>query len=495
MGIVPKESSNSKWVRITSFKSRRLKIANLLNLLLLLIMILITAINYFKYNNDLTSMGNLRLWLIGLVALINVFLLKRNLIILFKLSLIFIPVFVLFIMPSLFGHVYNDYYFYYPLSIITLSMIPALILNYRSERTLLIISIIYYFILLYLSDHLLNWFSPEKLAIVYYLEEFYLYYKLVPVINFIIVQLAIFSIRRLNMKHEEELVLSHSRIEQQNKELQERNDEIEAQSDALHNQKEVINRQKKDLTDSINYAKHIQTAVLPADHIMKYLFPEHFILNRPRDIVSGDFYWVGKNSDNINVVLADCTGHGVAGAFMSILGISLLNEVFNNHSDLPTNRFMDELREHVMLALNQTGRNDDIKMGMDMSLLKINRKTGELHFTGAYHSLYIFRGDELVEIKGDRISVSVSTEHKRSFTAHKMKFEAGDTLYLTSDGYPDQFGQHIEKKYGYPRFRQLITDIHNLPIQEQLVKMTREMDEWQGNTEQVDDILVLGIRI
>jgi serine phosphatase RsbU (regulator of sigma subunit) len=284
-------------------------------------------------------------------------------------------------------------------------------------------------------------------------------------------------------------------LENLNEEITAQRDEIEAQRDSISDQKELINRQKNAMTDSIHYARRIQDAVLPAKEVMRFLLPKHFVFYRPRDIVSGDFFWVDKKDETIWIAVADCTGHGVPGAFMSMLGISLLNEISSKYSGRATNEIMDELRDQVIASLGQTGDRYEAKDGMEMGLVAINTQTREVQFTGAMHNLHIFHKGELVILKGDRMPVGIHSEGSTMFSSQSMKLDRGDTLYLFSDGYADQFGGDLRKKFGSMRLKKLLSDLQNNIMHDQKEAIKREYEEWKGEEEQIDDVLLVGIKL
>jgi len=321
---------------------------------------------------------------------------------------------------------------------------------------------------------------------------------------FLLVSLVLVVIRYTrNLKSRAELLEKQNKeIELQKKELQNLNeevtaqrDEIEAQRDSMSNQKELIDQQNRAMTDSIHYARRIQDAVLPAKEVMRYLLPKHFVFYRPRDIVSGDFFWVDKRDETVLIAVADCTGHGVPGAFMSMLGISLLNEISSKYSDHPTNEIMDELRDQVIAALGQTGDKYETRDGMEMSLVAINAKTREVQFSGANQDLYTFQKGELSVIKGDRMPVGIHTAGSTLFSAHSLKLNRGDTLYLFSDGYPDQFGGDQRKKFGSTRMKTLLSEVQQNIMLDQKEAIKREFESWKGKEEQIDDVLMIGIKL
>ncbi|MDF1575456.1 MAG: SpoIIE family protein phosphatase [Bacteroidales bacterium] len=296
-------------------------------------------------------------------------------------------------------------------------------------------------------------------------------------------------------KQNREIELQKQELELLNEETTAQRDEIERQRDSLSEQKELIDRQNSAMTDSIIYARRIQDAVLPANEVMRFLLPKHFVFYLPRDIVSGDFFWVDKRDETILVAVADCTGHGVPGAFMSMLGISLLNEISSKFTDSPTNEIMDELRDLVIAALGQTGDRYETKDGIEMSLVAINTKTREVQFTGANHNLYTFQKGELVILKGDRMPVGIHSESSTLFSVSNLRLNRGDTLYMLSDGFIDQFGGKHRKKYGTQRFKTLLSQLQNSIMLDQKAAVEKAYEEWKGVNEQIDDVLMIGIKL
>lgn len=215
---------------------------------------------------------------------------------------------------------------------------------------------------------------------------------------------------------------------------------------------------------------------------------------KPRDIVSGDFYWVTGKKEEIVFAVADCTGHGVPGAFMSMLGNSFLNEITKESGVLPANQILNRLRDKVSDALAQSGENIKANDGMDISLCRYNIKKKEIEFSGAYNPLYHLRKGVLTEYKADRMPIGFYPK-KKNFTAKTIKMEKDDVIYLLSDGFQDQFGGPFSKKYTTKQLKQILTALSPKPMNEQLKRLEIELETWQGKSEQVDDILIIGIRI
>jgi ligand-binding sensor domain-containing protein/serine phosphatase RsbU (regulator of sigma subunit)/ABC-type amino acid transport substrate-binding protein len=283
-------------------------------------------------------------------------------------------------------------------------------------------------------------------------------------------------------------------VKERTRELEEANAEIEAQRDLATQQRDQISQQKKEITDSIHYAKRIQSSVLPSTTYLKLLLPEHFILFKPRDIVSGDFYWITENDGKPIVTAADCTGHGVPGAFMSLLGIAFLNEIVNKSPHLSAGEILDQLRKYIIKSLHQKGLEGESKDGMDMTLCIFDLPNKSVQFAGANNPLYLIRDGQLLEYKGDKMPVSIH-EKMAAFTTHQIQVRKGDVMYLFSDGYADQFGGPGGKKFMYKALKELLLQIHGLPMKEQKETATKRFEEWKGEFDQVDDVVILGIRI
>jgi ligand-binding sensor domain-containing protein/serine phosphatase RsbU (regulator of sigma subunit) len=252
-----------------------------------------------------------------------------------------------------------------------------------------------------------------------------------------------------------------------------------------------IEEKNRDITASIRYAERIQRAMLPRDD----MFEETFVLFMPKDIVSGDFYWMYGNGDHQYIAVCDCTGHGVPGAFMSIIGHNSLNKVVREYGITRPSAILEQLNSEVLKALRQ--RNEEvINDGMDMALIAFNTKEFTLEFAGAYNPLYVVRNGEVSTYKGDRFPIGMTAvDSKKSFTNQKVDIQPGDMLYMCSDGYADQFGSPEVKKYKSGNIRKLLSEIHTLSVEDQRKRLKEEILNWKGNLAQVDDILFIGTRI
>jgi serine phosphatase RsbU (regulator of sigma subunit) len=259
----------------------------------------------------------------------------------------------------------------------------------------------------------------------------------------------------------------------------------------LQAQRDQIAYQKKHITDSIEYAKMIQTAILPSMELFSDRL-EHFVLFKPRDIVSGDFYWADEFGGKFLIVSADCTGHGVPGAFMSMLGISLLNEIVVSKEIIRPDRILNRLRDKIIDALKQE-KGSILKDGMDMSVCLFDKATRSLQFSGANNPLYLISDGNLRQIKGDKMPVAIH-EVMEPFALHELQLKKGDTFYTFSDGFADQFGGPEQKKYMVKNFRKLLLSIQDLTMLEQRNYLDEVFSEYRKDVEQVDDVVVIGVK-
>ncbi len=282
-------------------------------------------------------------------------------------------------------------------------------------------------------------------------------------------------------------------VRQRTHELEVANTEIEAQRDFARNQRDHIAHQQKSIMDSITYAQTIQNSLLPSAKILKQLLPEHFILFKPRDIVSGDFYWVRDQKDHFYIAAADCTGHGVPGAFMSMLGMALMNEIINKQPDIDPKELLNELRNQIIITLHQKGDPGSAKDGMDIVVCKINRKNLNMQFAGANNSLYHIRDGKLTEYKTDKMPVSIHLVMK-PFKGQQIQLKKGDAIYLYSDGYADQFGGPEGKKFKYRALKELLVSNWDKAMHSQELLLDNSFENWKGDMEQIDDVVIIGLR-
>ncbi|MCE9537855.1 MAG: tetratricopeptide repeat protein [Bacteroidetes bacterium] len=270
---------------------------------------------------------------------------------------------------------------------------------------------------------------------------------------------------------------------------------IEIQNKEITKQKQLVEEKNKDNADSVSYARRIQSSFLTSETYIKRYLKEYFILYKPRDVVSGDFYWIHQQGDYLYFCVADCTGHGIPGAFMSLIGMGILNEIINSKQIKETNAILDELRRIVILALNPEGAIEEGKDGMDLIFGRLNLQTKELQYSAANNSFYVSRNGELIKHKLDKMPVGKYWEFEKPFQQQTIQLETGDIIYASTDGFQDQFGGAKEQKIMSKGLEKLISRISQQNLNEQKNILEKEFMEWKGNLEQVDDVTILGIRI
>lgn len=302
---------------------------------------------------------------------------------------------------------------------------------------------------------------------------------------------------KVNRELEQKVKERTHEISQQKEEIMTQRDEIEAQIDLVIRQKEHIEEIYEELTSSIRYAERIQAAVLPSSEQMAEILGEHFIFFVPKDIVSGDFFWAIRIKNRIIFCIADCTGHGVPGAFMSMLGITFLNEIVRREEVTNAADVLNLLRSNIVDSLKQRGRSMEQKDGMDISFCVIESDNHVLQFAGANNPAYIVRNNELIELKGDKMPIAIH-ERMAPFTQKEFGLEKGDCIYLFSDGYADQFGNSDSSagglKFKYKPFKNLLLENARKPMPEQKSIIEKTFHQWKGELKQVDDVTVAGFR-
>jgi len=272
---------------------------------------------------------------------------------------------------------------------------------------------------------------------------------------------------------------------------------LEEKNILIENQKQLVEEKNLKITDSINYAKRIQQAILPPLELINSFLPESFIFFRPKDIVSGDFYWFAEKEEKLLIAVADCTGHGVPGAFMSMIGNTSLNEIVNVKNIVSPAQILNELNKNIVGLLHQSsgesGTQDD---GMDITILSIDIVNREIEFAGANHFSYLINNFQLQTLQGDVYSIGgMFGRSDINFTSQKIKVEKGSIIYLFSDGFIDQFGGEKNTKFLSGRFGELLKSIQQYDMQQQQIKLVEAFDNWKGNNKQLDDVLIVGVKI
>ena len=282
------------------------------------------------------------------------------------------------------------------------------------------------------------------------------------------------------------------KLEEKNRTILLQKDEIEKQRDLASAQRDQIGYQKRHIEDSILYAKRIQTALIPSIELFSDKL-EHFVLYKPLAIVSGDFYWVSAQNNPQVIIAADCTGHGVPGAFMSMLGVTLLNEIVNSKHILMPDQIIDNLRQGIIKSLKQVADEDSIKDGMDISVCVVDFDKNTLWFAGANNPLYLVRGGELIHYRADKMPVAIHYKME-PFTLHKINLQKDDAFYIFSDGYADQFGGPKQKKFMSMQLRETLVRMAGMPMLKQGERLNEIFEEWRGDSPQIDDVILIGVK-
>jgi serine phosphatase RsbU (regulator of sigma subunit) len=289
-------------------------------------------------------------------------------------------------------------------------------------------------------------------------------------------------------------------IKKQKKELEiqvlDRTSEIMAQTEEILAQREKLEELLNDVQDSIRAVEEIQKFLLPSLETIQEYLPESFILNKPKDVVSGDFYWFGVKDNKVILATVDCVGHGVAGAFMSVNGHHLLNQAIVSSDKLIASEILDKLHNGLIEVLHLKSDENSNSVGMDVGLCIIDYKSDRIQFAGANNPLYLIRNGNLTEIKGNKFQIGSNIKNRSGkFTNHEFEVVKGDIIYLFSDGYADQIGgSGGNEKFMYPRFRELLMRISNEQMRNQEKILDNSINEWKGNQSQLDDILVIGFK-
>ncbi len=280
-------------------------------------------------------------------------------------------------------------------------------------------------------------------------------------------------------------------LHEANEELKQTVEELNSTLELAKQQKIEIETQNKNITASINYAKRIQDAILPIQEQISKALPHSFILYKPKDIVSGDFYWFAERSEKQILVVADCTGHGIPGAFMSLLGTSIIYQLVYLQGIISPDMVLYELNNSIRRILKQD-INSKIQEGMDVAICMIDQQNKTIEFAGAYRPLYYIQNRQVFEIKGDKLCVGGGGE-ERVFTKHIVDISQPTCLYLFSDGYQDQYGEESKKKLGAKFFKEMLFEIHEQPVEIQKQILEERLIWWQGSEKQIDDVLVVGV--
>jgi serine phosphatase RsbU (regulator of sigma subunit) len=303
------------------------------------------------------------------------------------------------------------------------------------------------------------------------------------------------SISAMNRDLEEKVKERTREVVEQKEEIETQKEEIEAQLDLATLQRDTIAKQKDQILDSIYYAERIQSAILPPLHLLEDHLADHFVLFKPRDIVSGDYYWAREKDQKLLIAVADCTGHGVPGGFLSMLGVSSMNEIVNRSTSLDPGKILEQLRTVVIASMHQTGSRGEAQDGIEIALCIIDLKKKEMEYSGANRPLYLVRDGAVQHFRPDRMPIGIYEQEPVPFTNYSINLKKGDSIYLFSDGYLDQLGGPKRKTFRAINFRKLLLEIQDQPMERQKAILLENMARWQGEVEQIDDVLVMGFRI
>ena len=302
-------------------------------------------------------------------------------------------------------------------------------------------------------------------------------------------------ISKMNKNLEQTVKERTQEVVMQKEEIEAQKEEIETQLEMATHQRDTISVQNDQIMDSIRYAERIQSAILPPEKSLSKSLADHFILFKPRDIVSGDYYWTSQKDGKLLIAVADCTGHGVPGALLSVMGISSLNEIVSRSETLDPARFLEELRTYLVRSLHQTGTRYEARDGIEIALCIIDSDKLTLEFSGANRPLYLVRDNEVIQYRGNRMPIGLYEQKLAPFTTQSISLQKNDAVYLFSDGYVDQLGGPKRKTFRVINFRKLLTQIQDRSMEEQKQILLEQHQSWKGETEQIDDILVVGFRL
>lgn len=290
---------------------------------------------------------------------------------------------------------------------------------------------------------------------------------------------------------------ANAQLQEMNAELADKNEALSQAYEEIQAQQETLEAQHENILESIKYARRIQEAILPEQDPLKDVIQNYFIYYKPKDIVSGDFYWFHITPERTYLAAVDCTGHGVPGAFMSVLGISLLNQIVRDYPHATAGEVLNHLHAGVIHSLHQMGggNNRGAQDGMDIALVILNKSKRSLQFAGANNPIYLVRNGEFEELKGDRSPIGGSTFTDHTFSSYDLKVSPGDRFYLFSDGLADQFGGEKGRKFSYKRLREWVSTQDGQPMKSQATDIGQVFDQWRGNHGQLDDVLVIGVQL
>ena len=489
MNILNKISALGIQEEMPVFKQKRTIFFNIVIRISAIALLFIAALFYFVFDLFYIPVGFLfALPLIAVSLYLNY---KGKVEISAFIIAIFFPVYFVFL--SVYAKIHSEGlsapFFLFPrMGLIIMSVIAFSVLGFKADIKAFLGAVVG-FICFIFYNKIHAFFGIDTENIVFTANDFKFAIVIMGIL-FAFFLMIVFILQKIIVQYEQIIIT-------QRNELSESNAEISAQNDELETQGNKILKQNEQISDSIRYASRIQNAAIPDDGLNSEKL-DYFIMFRPRDIVSGDFYWIKstiKQGGKQNIIIAaDCTGHGVPGAFVSMLGISFINEIVAAVETLEPDIILNSLREKIKFSLYHTGEQTQAKDGMDMAVCIIDEQSLEMKYAGAHNPLYFIRKGEIIRYKADRMPVGAhKIEH--NFKIQTIQLQAGDNFYIFSDGYTDQFGGENGGKFKSNRFKALLSDISTLPVKTQKKQAEETFDKWRQNREQLDDVLLIGVGV
>ena len=455
-----------------------------------------------------------RLLFLSIFSFLSYFLHKKGFKVLSKFILIYSFVVFIIYYPVFIGAYSPDVYILYPLFILLLGVLTQIIFYFTKEKYYYIFVIASLLGMLHLTDKIYS-VSFEGVDIMKEWGTDYFVIKLGFVSIFLTINTILYTILKRDAKSQREITRKSVKIEKKNdlikqknssllqknfelKELQEevtvQNEELQSHLEEIRAQRDEIERKNEEIIQSFTYARRIQNSMIPKGKILYSFFEEFFVFNKPKDILSGDFFWTFEYEDKIIVAVADCTGHGVPASLLSVLGISTLNEIVLKYKKLKPSEILNHLRTRIIISLSQSENIGFNKDGMDISLIMYNKKDMLIDFAGAYNPLVIVRDKIILSLDGDRMPIGIS-EAEKQFSNQQISVKKDDVIYMFSDGFSDQFGGTANKKLKRKQFKDLLIKTHSLPLVVQKERLSLFFKEWKGDYEQVDDVLIIGLKV
>lgn len=503
----------------SSDESKKIMITNRVALVLAattLVIFLIDAPYNYYFNPEVNWLNTARSLFIsisiGFVFIFN-FLQKHTLA---KLTTIISPILFVNFFPILVDKVNAEILLISPLTTLGITFFIHLIFHYRTEKIPYWLSMLFGLIMFLFTEKILYYCTDYKDPMFSIISKYSFIYIIIKLSVYTFINAILFYTWRLNFNIQErleqtksdlieknrltelrnnQLEEAHEELEAQNRELLSNNEEIASQRDYIDEQSERIRNQHKEIFNSIEYAKRIQEAMIPKRDPIKDFVSKCILIFKPKEIISGDFKWSVCIGNKVIIAAADCTGHGVPGAFLSMLGISLLNEIVGHEKITDASDILNQLRKKVIESLSQNQNRIETKDGMDINLCVYDFQYNTVEVSGAYNSLILIRNGELTEFTTDRMPIGIHDNADIPFRSQRISFKKGDRFFQYTDGFQDQFGGPTNKKIMKSRFKQLLLETAKHSLHTQKEMLNEYFEDWKGKNEQVDDVLVIGIEI